>query len=141
MEEMITKVLGLVVGFVIVSIVISIVEWLWSLYKHRLKKKRVLKAIQELNIEEELANCVAGCNLRCTIAIEQYFSEHGYGWGNPFVCAPGSFELYYIIGELRNEGKVKPVYDNLMSMKKKSDGHKNAVMLRKAKEPDNEKQK
>jgi len=134
MLEMISNVLGFIVGFIIISIVLSIVELLWGLYKHRLIKKRVLKAIQELNIEEELANCVAGCNLRCTIAIEQYFSEHG--WGNPFVGAFGNLELCCLINELRTEGKVKPVYDNLMSMKKTSDGHKNAVMLRKAKESD-----
>lgn len=134
MDAVLIKGLTFVLGFVIGCIIVSIVEWLWGLYKYDRNKKRVLQAIKELDIEEELANCVAGCNLRCTIAIEQYFSEHG--WGNPFVGAPGSFELYCMIGELRTEGKLKPVYDNLMSMKKKSDGHKNAVMLRKAKEPD-----
>ena len=41
-----------------------------------------------------------------------------------------------MIGELRTEGKLKPVYDNLMAMKKKPDGHKNAVMLRKAEDLD-----
>ena len=132
MDAVLIKGLTFVVGFVIGCIIVSIVGWLWGLCKHGLNKKRVLQAIKELDIEEELANCVAGCNLRCTLAIEQYFIEHG--WGNPFVGAPGNFELCCIIGELRTEGKVKPVYDNLMSMKKKSDGHKNAVMLRKAKE-------
>lgn len=132
MLEMISNVLGVIVCFIIISIVLSIVGWLWNLYKRSLNKKRVLQAIKELDIEEELANCVAGCNLRCTIAIEQYFSEHD--WGNPFVGAFGNLELCCLIGELRTEGKVKPVYDNLMSMKKKSDGHKNAVMLRKAEE-------
>lgn len=134
MEEMIANVLGFIVCFIIISIIVSIFEWLWGLYKYGRNKKRVLQAIKELDLEEELANCVAGCNLRCTIAIEQYFSDHG--WGMPFVGAPGSLELYCIIGELRTEGKLKPVYDNLMSMKKKSDGHKNAVMLRKAEESD-----
>lgn len=132
MEVVITNALAIVVGWIIGDILVVLVEWLWGLYKYGLNKKRVLQAITELGIEEELANCVAGCNLRCTIAIEIYFSEHG--WGNPFVGAPGSFELYCMIGELRTEGKLKPVYDNLMSMKKKSDGHKNAVMLRKAEE-------
>ena len=136
MDAVLIKVLTFVLGFLIGCIIVSIVEWLWSLYKHFLNKKHVLQAITELDIEEELANCVAGCNLRCTLAIEQYFIEHG--WDNPFVGAPvnfelGNFELCCLIGELRTEGKVKPVYDNLMSMKKKSDGHKNAVMLRKAK--------
>lgn len=132
MEVMVTKVLTFIVGFVIGGILLALVEWLWGMYKYGLNKKRVLQAIKELDIEEELANSVAGCNLRCTIAIEKYFSEHG--WGMPFVGAPGTLELCCIIGELRTEGKVKPVYDNLMSMKKKSDGHKNAVMLRKAEE-------
>ena len=132
MEETIANVLGFIVCFIIISIIVTIVEWLWGLYKYGRNKKRVLQAINELDIEEELANCVAGCNLRCTIAIEQYFSDHE--WGNPFVGAPGSLELYCMIGELRTEGKLKPVYDNLMAMKKKSDGHKNAVMLRKAEE-------
>lgn len=131
MDAVLIKSLTFVVSFVIGCLIVLIVEWLWSLYKHFLNKKHVLQAITELDIEEDLANCVAGCNLRCTLAIEQYFVEHC--WGNPFVGAQGSFELYGIIGELRTEGKVKPIYDNLMSMKKKSDGHKNAVMLRKAK--------
>lgn len=134
MEVVITNALAIVVGWVIGGIIVLIAEWLWNLYKYGRNKKRVLQAITELGIEEELANCVAGCNLRCTLAIEKYFSDHG--WGMPFVGAPGSLELYCIIGELRTEGKVKPVYDNLMSMKKKSDGHKNAVMLRKAEESD-----
>ena len=120
------------VGFVIGLFIVSIVGAIWNRFKHHLNKKRVLQAIKELDIEEELANCVAGCNLRCTIAIEQYFSEHD--WGNPFVGAFGNLELCCLIGELRTEGKVKQIYDNLMSMKKKSDGHTNAVMLRKAKE-------
>lgn len=132
MEVVITNALAIVVGWIIGGIIVVLVEWLWGLYKYGRNKKRVLQAIKELDIEEELANCVAGCNLRCTIAIEQYFSEHG--WGNPFVGAPGNLELCSLIGELRTEGKVKPVYDNLMALKKKSDGHKNAVMLRKAKE-------
>lgn len=132
MEMVITNALAIVVGWIIGCIIVVLVEWLWNLYKYGRNKKRVLQAIKELDIEEELANCVAGCNLRCTIAIEKYFSEHG--WGNPFVGAPGNLELYCLIGELRTEGKLKPVYDNLMSMKKKSDGHKNAVMLRKAEE-------
>lgn len=132
MDAVLIKGLTFVVGFVIGGLIVSIFEWLWGLYKHGRNKKRVLQAIKELDIEEELANCVAGCNLRCTLAIEKYFSDHG--WGMPFVGAPGSFELYYIIGELRTEGKLKPVYDNLMSLKKKPDGHKNAVMLRMAEE-------
>ena len=130
--QLFTSMGGFVVGLFIGWLIVSIVEWLWVLYKYGRNKKRVLQAIKELDIEEELANCVAGCNLRCTIAIEQYFSEHD--WGNPFVGVPGSLELYCMIGELRTEGKVKPVYDNLMALKKKSDGHKNAVMLRKADE-------
>lgn len=134
MEVMVTKVLTFIVGFVIGCIILALAEWLWGLYKYGLNKKRVLQAIKELDIEEELANSVAGCNLRCTLAIEKYFSEHG--WGMPFVGAPGNLELCCIIGELRTEGKIKPVYDNLMAMKKKSDGHKNSVMLRKAKEAD-----
>lgn len=132
MEAVLIKGLTFVVGFIIGCIILSIVGWLWNLYKHGLNKKRVLQAITELDIEEELANCVAGCNLRCTLVIEQYFIEHG--WGNPFVGAFGNLELCCLIGELRTEGKVKPIYDNLMSMKKKSDGHQNAVMLRKAEE-------
>lgn len=134
MSAVLIKVLTFVLGFLIGCIIVSIVGWVWGLYKHSQIKKRVLQAITELDIEEELANCVAGCNLRCTLAIEQYFSEHD--WGNPFVGAFGNLELCCLIGELRTEGKVKQIYDNLMSMKKKSDGHKNAVMLRKAKEPD-----
>lgn len=132
MKVVITNALAIVVGWVIGGIILVLVEWLRGLYKYGRNKKRVLKAIKELDIEEELANCVAGSNLRCTLAIEQYFSKHG--WGTPFVGAPGNLELCCLIGELRTEGKIKPVYDNLMAMKKKSDGHANAVMLRKAEE-------
>lgn len=128
------EIIDIVFNFVVAFGIVLLVGAIWNRFKHRLNKKRVLQAITELGIEEELANCVAGCNLRCTIAIEQYFIKHG--WGMPFVGAPGNLELCDIINELRFDGKVKPVYGNLMSIKKKSDGHKNAVMLRKAKEPD-----
>lgn len=124
------EVINLVVAFGIALLVCVI----WSRFKHYLLKKRVLTAIKDLDIEEELANSVAGCNARCNIFIKQYFIKHG--WGMPFGGADGNMELCCILNELRTEGKLKPVYDNLMSMKKKSDGHKNAVMLRNAKEPD-----
>lgn len=120
------------VGFVIGGLIVSIVGAILNRITHYWIKKRVLKAIKDLNIEDELASCVAGCNARCSLAIYKYFAEHG--WGNPFVEAFGNLYLCCLINELRTEGKIKPVYDNLMSMKKKSDGHKNAVMLRKADE-------
>lgn len=120
------------VGFVIGLFIVSIVGAIWNKFKHHLNKKRVLQAITDLGIEEELANCVAGCNARCSLAIYKYFVEHG--WGNPFVGAFDNLYLCCLINELRAEGKIKPIYDNLMSMKKKSDGHKNAVMLRNAEE-------
>ena len=131
MEEIIAKVLGLIVSFAIGFIAVLVGFTIWNLFKRHFKKKRVLQAVTELGIEEELANSVAGCNARCNIFIKQYFVKHG--WGMPFVGADGNMELCCILNELRTEGKLKPVYGNLMSMKKKSDGHKNAVMLRKAK--------
>lgn len=129
MEEIFVKLISVVVGVIIGSLIVLILGALWNLFKNHLKKKRVLQAVTELGIEEDLANCVAGCDLRCTLAIEQYFIKHG--WGMQFVGADGNMELCCILSELRAEGKLKPVYGNLMSMKKKSDGHKNAVMLRK----------
>lgn len=126
MEEIIGKVISFVVGFGSVSLVYM----LWNLFINHRNKKRVLKAIKDLGIEEDLANCVVGCNLHCSLAIESYFAEHG--WPMPYVGAWGNLELCRVINELRTKGKIKPLYDNLMAMKKKSDGHENAVMLRKA---------
>lgn len=134
MAEIITCVLSVVVGYAIGTIIILIVSAIWNRFKKHLNKKRVLQAVTELGIDEDLANCIAGLDVRCTIAIEQYFIKHG--WGKPFVGADGTLELCCLLNELRSDGKLKPVYDNLMSMKKKSDGHKNAVMLRKANETD-----
>lgn len=130
MEKIFIIALNIVVCFVICIILISIV----GAFKNRLNKKRVLQAITDLCIEEDLASCVAGCNARCTVLINQYFAKHG--WDMQFIGADGNLYLCVLISELRTEGKLKPVYDNLMSMKKKSDGHKNAVMLRNSKEPD-----
>ena len=130
MEEIFIKLISVVVSFVIGFIAVLIGFTIWNLFKRHLNKKRVLQAVTELGIEEELANSVAGCNARCNIFIKQYFIKHG--WGMQFVGADGNMELCCILNELRTEGKLKPVYGNLMSMKKKSDGHKNAVMLRKA---------
>ena len=128
MAEIITCVLSVVVGYAIGTIIILIVSAIWNLFQKHLKKKRILQAVTELGIEEELANSVAGCNARCNIVIRQYFIKRG--WGMQFIGADGNLELCCLLNELRTEGKLKPVYDNLMSMKKKSDGHKNAVMLR-----------
>lgn len=130
MEEIIGNVIDFVIVFGIAVIVVVILNRI----NHYWIKKRVLKAIKDLDIEDELANCVAGCNARCDIAIRQYFVVHG--WGAPFEEPFGHLGLCCLINELRTEGKVKPVYDNLMSMKKKSDGHKNAVMIRNAKGTD-----
>lgn len=101
MEDIIGKVISFCVGFGIVLLVCVI----WSRFKHYMTKKRVLKAIKALGIEDELANSVAGCNLRCTLAIEEYFVKHD--WGMPFVGAFGNLYLCGMIGELRAEGKVK----------------------------------
>ena len=130
MEKIFIIALNIVVCFVIGIILISI----FGAFRKRLNKKRVLQAITDLCIEEDLASCVAGCNARCTVLINQYFAKHG--WDMQFVGGSDNLYLCGLISELRTEGKLKPVYGNLMSMKKKSDGHKNAVMLRNAKEPD-----
>ena len=133
MDAVLIKVLALVVGFVIGCLIVSIVGWVWGLYKHSLNKKRVLKAIKDLDIEEELANCPTGVNAKLFNAIKTYLSEHNFN--DPFVGQGSAFDMTLVIAELREKGKVKPVYDNLMSLKKKkSDGHKNAVMLRKVDE-------
>lgn len=124
------EVINLVVAFGIALLVCVI----WSRFKHYLIKKRVLAAIKDLDIEEDLANCVVGLDARSDLAIRYYFTSHG--WGTPFEGSLGHFGLCCLLNELRSEGKLKPVYDNLMSLKKKSDGHKNAVMLRKANETD-----
>lgn len=124
------EVINLVVALGIALLVCVI----WSRFSHYLLKKRVLTAIKDLDIEEDLANCVVGLDARSDLAIRHYFINHG--WDNPFEGSVGHFGLCCILNELRTEGKLKPVYDNLMSMKKKSDGHKNAVMLRQAKETD-----
>lgn len=93
------------VGFVIGLFIVSIVGAILNRINHYWIKKRVLTAIKALDIEDELAKNVAGCNARCLLAIEQYFIKHR--WGTPFEGAPGTFKLCYLIGELRTEGKVK----------------------------------
>lgn len=103
MEEVISTVIDLVIVFGILVLLCV----LWSRFKHYMTKKRVLKAIKALDIDDELSNCVAGCNLRCTLAIEEYFVKHD--WGMPFVGPWGNLDLCCMIGELRAEGKVKPL--------------------------------
>lgn len=101
MEEIIGKVISFCIGFGIVLLVSVI----WSRFMHYLAKKRVLKAIKDLDIEEDLANCIVGCNARCDLAITNYFISHG--WGTPFDSPFGHLALCCLIGELRAEGKVK----------------------------------
>ena len=105
MEEIIGKVLDFVVNVGLDFLLFMAVFESYGLYKNYKTKKRVLQAIKEMDIEDELANYAAGCNLRCTLAIRQYFIEHG--WGTPFDSAFGNLELCRLIGELRTEGKVK----------------------------------
>lgn len=104
-EQILIKVIDFVVNVGLDFLLLMAVFESYGLYKQYKTKKRLLQAITDLVIEDELANYVAGCNLRCTLAIRQYFIEHG--WGTPFDGAFGNLELCCLINELRAEGKVK----------------------------------
>lgn len=105
LEQILIKVIHFVVEVGLDFLLLMAVFESYGLYKNYKTKKRVLQAIKDLDIEEELAKNVAGCNARCLLAIEQYFITHR--WGTPFEGAPGTFKLCYLIGELRTEGKFK----------------------------------
>lgn len=68
-------------------------------------RKHVLKTIKELNIEDELANCICGVNAKLFIAIKTYLREHRMP--DPFVGQGSALEMTLIIAELREKGKIK----------------------------------
>lgn len=107
LEQILIKAASFAIGFIIGSAIMLLVSALWNLYMSHVEKKRVLKAVKELGIEDELAENVAGCNARCLLAIEQYFITHR--WGTPFVGGLGTFKLCYLLSELRKENRIKQV--------------------------------
>lgn len=70
-------------------------------------RKNVLKAIKDLNIEDELAKCPVGLNAKLFNAIKTYLREHNMR--DPFVGQGSVCEMMMLISELREQGKVKPL--------------------------------
>lgn len=70
-------------------------------------RKNVLKAIKDLNIEDELAKCPVGLNAKLFNAIKTYLREHNMR--DPFVGQGSVCAMIMLIAELREKGKVKPL--------------------------------
>lgn len=76
--------------------------------EHRCYKirKNVLKAIKDLNIEDELARCPA-IDAKLYIAIKTYLRNHNMP--DPFIGGGSALDMTIVIAELRKKGKIKPL--------------------------------
>lgn len=68
--------------------------------------KNVLKAIKDLNLEDELARCPA-LDAKLYIAIKTYLRDHG--WRDPFIGPGSALDMTIVIADLRKKGKIKPL--------------------------------
>lgn len=68
--------------------------------------KNVLKAIKDLNIEDELARDPA-LDVKLYIAIKKYLRDHG--WRDPFIGPGSALDMTIVIADLRKKGKIKPL--------------------------------
>lgn len=68
-------------------------------------RKNVLKAIKDLNIEDELAKCPFGVNAKLFNAIKTYLREHNFH--DPFVEQGSAFAMTLLIADLRKKGEIK----------------------------------
>lgn len=70
-------------------------------------RKNVLKAIKDLNIEDELAKCPVGVDAKLFNAIKTYLREHNMR--DPFVEQGSAFAMTLLIADLRKKGEIKPL--------------------------------
>lgn len=76
--------------------------------EHRCYKirKNVLKAIKDLDIEDELARCPA-IDAKLYIAIKTYLRNHNMP--DPFIGSGSVLDMTIVIADLRKKGKIKPL--------------------------------
>lgn len=68
--------------------------------------KNVLKAIKDLNIEDELARCPA-LDAKLYLAIKTYLRDHGLR--DPFIGPGSALDMSIVIADLREKRKIKPL--------------------------------
>lgn len=95
-----THAVGFGVGVIIALIALNAIKC----HEHR---KNVLKAIKDLNIEDELARCPFGVDCKLFNAIKTYLWEHNLP--DPFVGRGSVLDMTIVIADLRKKGKIKPL--------------------------------
>lgn len=114
--DFILHILAYSVGF---GVGIIIGQIIYTEHQSRKTHKNVLKAIQDLNIEDELANCPTGVNIKLYNAIKTYLWDHNMP--DPFIGRGSALDMTLVIADLRKKGKIKPlepVKENLPSTSK-----------------------
>ena len=72
----------------------------------RKSRNNVLKAIKDLNLEDELARDPA-LDVKFYIAIKTYLRDHGLR--DPFIGPGSALDMTIVIADLRKKGKIKPL--------------------------------
>lgn len=88
------------VGLILGLIIQNEISW-------RKTRNNVLKAVKNLNIEDELARCPAGVDAKLFNAIKTYLREHNMR--DPFFGQGAVINMVLLLTELRKKGKIKPV--------------------------------
>lgn len=116
--DFILHILAYSVGF---GVGIIIGQIIYTEHQSRKTHKNVLKAIKDLNIEDELARCPA-ISVKLYNAIKTYLRDHG--WRDPFIGRGSALDMTIVIADLQKKGKIKPlepVKENLPSTSKVED--------------------
>lgn len=87
------------VGILLGKFILEEISW-------RKSRNNVLKAIKDLNLEDELARCPA-IGVKTYNAIKTYLWDHG--WHDPFIGPGSAFDMAIVIADLRKKGKIKPL--------------------------------
>lgn len=81
-------------------------KFIYTEHQSRKTHKNVLKAIKDLNIEDELARCPA-IDAKLYNAIKNYLWDHNMP--DPFIGRGSALDMTIVIADLRKKGKIKPL--------------------------------
>lgn len=104
MQSILTPIIIAVIYAVCFGVEILIGKFIYDGLQSRKHRKNVLKAIKDLNIEDELARCPA-LDAKLYNAIKTYLWDHKMP--DPFIGRGSALVMTIVIADLRKKGKIK----------------------------------
>lgn len=106
MQTLLESICNLLVYAVCFGVGILIGKFLYDGLQSRKHRKNVLKAIKDLNIEDEIVRCPA-LNAKLYNAIKTYLWDHNMP--DPFIGRGSALDMTIVIADLIKKGKIKPL--------------------------------